>query len=211
VRNDRAAEFIEGRMRYDEEFLYLAAHMGDPAPMRNVVDPATDGELGWRGGGLQVRIAADPALGWPVEGNAAEYYTMRRLTTDAAQVAKATNSHLVHLTMWHHAPSAQACLHLAFGMDFHGSMVNPPGYRAAYHKDADGRGYTMEYAIPWRLLNAPRAPQSGETLAISWTAHWSDAGGRLWRGQWVELRNSAEPPRIHTWERAATWGRAVFQ
>jgi hypothetical protein len=179
--------------------------------MRNVVDPATDGELGWRGGGLQVRIAADPALGWPVEGNAAEYYTMRRLTTDAAQVAKATNSHLVHLTMWHHAPSAQACLHLAFGMDFHGSMVNPPGYRAAYHKDADGRGYTMEYAIPWRLLNAPRAPQSGETLAISWTAHWSDAGGRLWRGQWVELRNSAEPPRIHTWERAATWGRAVFQ
>jgi len=211
ARNEKMGEFIEGRMRYDEAFLYLAAHIGDPAPMRNVVDPATDGELGWRGGGLQVRIATDPALGWPVEGNAAEYYLMRRMTTDAVQVAKATNSHLVHLTMWHHAPSAQPCLHLAFGMDFHGSRINPTGYRAAYRKDADGRGYSLEYAIPWKLLNAPRAPQPGETLAISWTTHWSDAGGRLWRGQWVDLRNLAEPPRIHTWERAATWGRAVFR
>ncbi len=211
VRNERMGEFIEGRMRYDEEFLYLGAHIGDPAPMRNVVDPSTDGELGWRGGGLQVRIATDPGLGWPVEGNAAEYYLMRRMTTDVSQVAKATNLHLVHLTMWYHAPSTQPCLHLAFGMDFHGSKISPTGYRAAYRMDADGRGYTLEYAIPWRLLNAPRAPQPGETLAISWTAHWSDAGGRLWRGQWVELRNSAEPPRIHTWERAATWGRAVFR
>ncbi|HOW64571.1 MAG TPA: FecR domain-containing protein [Candidatus Paceibacterota bacterium] len=211
VRNERRGEFIEGRMHYDEEFLYLGAHIGDPAPMRNVVDPATDGEVGWRGGGLQMRIATDPALGWPVEGNAAEYYLMRRMTTDAAQVAKATNSHLVHLTMWHHAPSAQPCLHLAFGMDFHSSKVNPPGYRAAYRKDAHGRGYTMEYALPWSLLNAPRVPHPGETLAISWTAHWSDQGGRLWRGQWVEIRNATEPRRIHTWERAATWGRAVFR
>jgi hypothetical protein len=69
----------------------------------------------------------------------------------------------------------------------------------------------LEYAIPWSLLGGPRPPRSGEILAMSWTAHWSEEGGRLWRGQWVELRNSAEPIRIHTWERAATWGRAVFQ
>ena len=62
-----------------------------------------------------------------------------------------------------------------------------------------------------RPLNAPRAPQPGDTLAMSWTVHWSDEGGRLWRGQLVELRNASEPVRIHTWERAATWGRAVFE
>ncbi len=210
-RNGAAGEYVEGWMRHDAEHLYIGAHVGDPAPLRNVVDPATDSELGWRGGGLQVRIATDPTMGWPAEGNSAAYYRMRRLATDEAQVAKATSPRLVHLTLWHHAPSAQACLHLAFGMDLHGGRVNPSGYRAAYRMDPDGRGYTLEYAIPWRLLDAPRAPRSGESLAVSWTTHWSDDGGRLWRGQWVELRNAAEPLRIHTWERAATWGRAEFR
>jgi len=208
---DTKDQFVEGRMRYDRQFLYLAAHLGDPAPMRNVIDPATDGELGWRGGGLQVRLATDPALGWPVDANAPNYYQFRRLQPDAARLANATSDQLAHLTMWYHAPRAQPCLHAAFGMDFHGGLVNPPGYLAAFRKEADGRGYTLEYAIPWTLLNAPRFPQPGDTLAMSWTVHWSDEGGRLWRGQLVELRNASEPVRIHTWERAATWGRAVFR
>jgi len=188
-----------------------ARYDGDPAPLRNLVDPLSDGELGWRGGGLQIRIAADPELGWPVDANSASYYQMRRLPVDATQVAQATNPALAHLTLWHYAPAQQTCLHIAYGMDFHGGVVNPPGYRGAFRKDADGRGYTLEYAIPRTLLNAPRPPQPGDTLAMSWTVHWSDEGGRLWRGQLVELRNAAEPVRIHTWERAATWGRAVFR
>jgi ferric-dicitrate binding protein FerR (iron transport regulator) len=211
VREGAPAEFIEGRMRYDDEFLYVAAHLGDPTPMRNIVEPLSDGELGWRGGGLQIRVAADPNVGWPVNANSASYYQMRRLPVDAVQVAQATNPSLAHLTLWHYAPAAQACLHIAFGMDFHGGRVNPPGYRAAYRKDANGRGYSLEYAIPWTLLHAPRAPRSGETMAMSWTAHWSDEGGRLWSGQLVEIRNASEPLRIHTWERAATWGRAVYR
>jgi hypothetical protein len=198
-------------MRYDRQFLYLAAHIGDPAPMRNVIDPATDGESGWRGGGLQVRLATDPALGWPVDANAPNYYQFRRIQPDAARLANATSDHLAHLTMWHHAPGARNCLYVAYGMDFHGSVVNPPGFRAAFRKDTDGRGYTLEYAIPWTLLNAPRVPEPNDTLAMSWTVHWSDEGGRLWRSQLVELRNASEPVRIHTWERAATWGRAVFR
>jgi hypothetical protein len=208
---DAKGHFIAGRMRYDAEFLYIAAHIGDPAPMRSVIDPATDGEFGWRGGGLQVRLSTDPALGWPVDANAPNYYQMRRIQPDPDRLANATSEQLAHLTMWHHAPGARNCLHIAHGMDFHGGMVNPAGYRAAFRKDADGRGYTLEYAIPWAVLKAPRPPRPGETLAMSWTVHWSDEGGRLWRGQLVELRNASEPVRIHTWERAATWGRAVFR
>lgn len=211
ARENAPGDSIAGRMRYDGGFLYVGAHLGDPAPMRNIVDPLSDGELGWRGGGLQIRVAADPALGWPVNANSAAYYQMRRLPVDAEQVAQATNAALAHLTLWHYAPAALGCLHIAYGMDFHSAVINPPGYRAAFRKDADGRGYTLEYAIPWKLINAPRAPRPGDTLAMSWTAHWSDGSGRLWRGQRVELRNAAEPLRIHTWERAATWGRAVFR
>ncbi|MEO8351370.1 MAG: hypothetical protein ABI680_06535, partial [Chthoniobacteraceae bacterium] len=205
-------QFVEGRMRYDDRFLYIGAHIGDPAPMNSVIDPATDPELGWRGGGLQVRLSTDRALGWPVDANAPAYYQFRRLEPDAAHLANATSDRLAHLTMWYHAPSQQSCLHVDYGMDFHGGVANPPGYRAAFRKDADGRGYTLEYAVPWSALHAANdPPRPGDELAMSWTAHWSDEGGRLWRGQLVEIRNASEPPRIHTWERAATWGRAIFK
>jgi len=72
-------------------------------------------------------------------------------------------------------------------MDFHGRQTNPIGYRAAFRKDADGRGYTLEYAIPWALLKAESdPPRAGDTLAATWTVHWSDessqaaAGGGNW-------------------------------
>ncbi len=210
--SDAARQFVEGRMRYDDQFLYIGAHIGDPAPMKSVIDPATDPELGWRGGGLQVRLATDRALGWPVDANAPAYYQFRRMEPDATHLANATSNRLAHLTMWYYAPTKQGCLHVDYGMDFHGGMANPSGYRAAFRLDADGRGYTLEYAVPWSVLNAANdPPRSGDELAMSWTAHWSDKGGRLWRGQLVEIRNAAEPLRIHTWERAATWGRAFFR
>ena len=70
----------------------------------------------------------------------------------------------------------------------------------------------LEYAIPWRLLNAADdPPRSGDVLAAAWQVHWSDESGRLWRDQMVEIRNRREPPRIMVWERAATWGRVEFR
>ncbi len=204
--------FIEGRMMYDAKFLYIAAHVGDPAPMLNVIDPGTDGELGWRGGGLQIRLSTGRTTGWPVNANAPCYYQFRGLAPDASNLTRATDDQLTHLTFWYFAPSEQSCLHTAYGMDFHGGTVNPPGFCGAFRKDVDGRGYTLEYAIPWSLLHTDTdPPREGDTLAISWTAHWSDDSGRLWRGQHTEIRNISEPLRIQPWERAATWGRAVFR
>jgi hypothetical protein len=70
----------------------------------------------------------------------------------------------------------------------------------------------MEYAFPWRLLNCEDAPpQPGDDLAASWQVCFSDEGGRLWRTQIIEVRNPDEPPRIYTWERASTWGRAEYR
>lgn len=201
---------IEGRMRYDKDFLYVAAHIGDPYPMRNIIDPATDPDFAWRGGGLQIRLAADAALGWPVEAHAPAYFRLRNLPADPAQIALAADERFAHFTMWHYAPDNRDCLFLEYGMDFHSGIANPPGYRGGMRKDADGTGYTLEYAIPWTLLHAPRPPQPGETLAMSWTVHWSDETGRVWTSQLAEIRNASEPPRIFTWERAVTWGRAVF-
>ncbi len=199
---------VEGAMMYDGDYLYVGAHVADPAPMLNVIDPATDGDAGWRGGGVQVRISTDRALGWPVDANADVYYQGQPIKLRPQDL----NEKLVHLTLWHHAPSQKDCLHVSYGMDFHGPQTNPSGYRAAFRKDADGRGYTLEYAIPWALLRAQGdAPRAGETLAATWTVHWSDNSGRRWRGQLVEIRNLSEPTRPNNWDRAESWGKAIYR
>lgn len=205
-------ERVEGRMMFDDEHLYIAAHVGDPAPLRNVIDPAMDADAAWRGGGVQVRLSTDRAMGWPVHANGPAYYAMRRLEPSAEERAAAHNPRLSHLTMWYHAPSKAACLTITSGMLVSDLVVNPVGFRSAFTRDADGKGYVLEYAIPWRLLNAAdEPPRSGDILAAAWQIHWSDESGRLWRDQMVEIWNRREPSRIMVWERAATWGRAEFR
>jgi hypothetical protein len=206
------AEWVDGRMMYDDECLYIAAHVGDPAPMRNTADPSLDPVMAWQGGGLQVRISTDRAMGWPVDANGPSYYRVRNLEPSDEEQAKAANPRLSHLTMWHHAPSGKAAIAINHGMRFNSCSVNPEGVRGAYARDADGRGYVLEYAIPWRLLNAAQdPPQAGDVLGVVWQVHWSDAAGQIWREQMVEIRNPHELRRILPFERAATWGRAEFQ
>jgi hypothetical protein len=199
---------VEGGLKYDADYLYVAAHVADPAPMRNVIDPATDGDVGWKGGGLQVRLSTDRALGWPVDANAEIYYQGQPMKQRLQDV----NEKIVHLTLWYHAPSQTDCLRVSYGMGFHDAQTNPNGYRAAFRKDADGRGYTLEYAIPWALLNAQSdPPRAGDILAATWTVHWSDDSGRRWRGQLIEMRNSSEPLRNNPWVSAAGWGKALYR
>ena len=210
--SDDAAEWIDGRMMYDDDCLYIAASVGDPAPLRNTFDPTLDAFAAWRGGGLQVRVSTDREQGWPVVANSPNYFGMRQLVPTPEQKAAAENPRLAHLTMWFHAPSKTPCLSIAHGMLVEQIAVNPSGFRGGFAPSPGGRGYTLEYAIPWRLLNSDRdPPRPGDTLAAAWQLSFSDEGGRLWRDQIVELRNAAEPARIFVWERAATWGRAEYQ
>lgn len=209
---DDCPEWVDGRMMYDDECLYIAASVGDPAPLKNTFDPLVDAFAAWRGGGVQVRLSTDREQGWPVAANAPNYFGMRQQVPTPEQRAAAENPRLAHLTMWFHAPSQMPCLSIAHGMLVEQIVVNPSGFRGAFAASPGGRGYTLEYAIPWRLLNCQRdPPRSGDTLAAAWQVSFSDAGGRLWRDQIVELRSRAEPPRIFVWERAATWGRAEYQ
>ena len=205
-------EWADGRMMYDDGHLYVAAHVGDPEPMRSVIDPAIDADDGWRGGSVQVRVSTDREMGWPADGNTAEYFLQRNLEPTRAQKAAARNPRLAHLTLWYHAASRTPCLSINHGMLFDAIELNPSGFRAAYTRDANGKGYVFEYAIPWRLLNcADDPPRAGDMLAAVWQVNWSDGAGRMRREHMVEIHNPHEPLRIHVWERAATWGRAEFR
>ena len=210
--SDDCPEWVDGRMMYDDECLYIAASIGDPAPLRNAYDPSLDAFAAWRGGSLQVRLSTDREQGWPVAANGPSYFNLRKLVPTPEQKLAAANPRLAHLTMWFHAPSKTPCLTIASGMLTEPIVVNPDGFRGAFARSPGGRGYTLEYAIPWRLLDCEDdPPQPGDTLATAWQVFFSDEGGRLWRDQIVELRSRSEPPRIYVWERAATWGRAEYR
>jgi ferric-dicitrate binding protein FerR (iron transport regulator) len=205
-------ERADGRMMYDEKCLYIAAHVGDPMPLRSIIDPEIDASWGWRGGAVQVRVSTDRQMGWPARGNGRVYYAQRQLEPTAEQEELVKNPRLAHLTMWFHAPTKTPCLTINHGMLFRNWKTNPAGFAGAFVADADGKGYTMEYAIPWSLLGcADDPPRSGDVLAAVWQVLWGDEAGRMRREQMVEVRNPDEPLRIHVWERAATWGRAEYR
>jgi hypothetical protein len=205
-------EWADGRMMYDEKFLYIAAHVGDPMPLRSIIDPQIDAYWGWRGGAVQVRVSTDRLMGWPARGNCSSYYKQRRLAPSPGQEDAARNPRLAHLTMWFHAPTKTPCLTIVDGALVGEMQVNPAGFVGAFVADTDGKGYTMEYAIPWSLLGcADDPPRRGDVLAAVWQVLWGDDAGRMRREQMVEVRNPAEPLRINVWERAATWGRAEYR
>ena len=205
-------EWADGRMMYDEKCLYIAAHVGDPMPLRSIIDPEIDAGWGFRGGAVQVRVSTDRLMGWPAQGNSMSYYTQRKSFPTPEQEQAARNPRLAHLTMWFHEPSQTPCLTIKHGALVGELQVNPAGFAGAFVADADGQGYTMEYAIPWSLLGcADDPPQRGDVLAAVWQVLWGDEDGRMRRKQLVEVRNANAPLEINVWERAATWGRAEYR
>jgi hypothetical protein len=194
---------LRGAMMFDDKHLYIGAIVADPFPMRSSISPSLDRELYGGGGCVALRISTDRQLAWPVHARSSSSPLPRELQ------AEDRNDHLAFIVLWYYAAEQLPCLHLRYGMDYHGKLINPPGYRGAWKKHADGLGYTMEYAIPWSLLNAADdPPRSGDTLAASWLVHWSDSHGRDWKGQLIDIVNTGEPG--WNFQNAATWGRAVY-
>ena len=165
-------------------------------------------QYAWRGGSVIVRLATDPALGWPLKGAGPPLADTQH--PDVGRRPEDVDEHIVHMTMWYHRPTEKARLHLSFGLDFHGEKIDPQGWQGAFRVDPNGLGYTLEYAIPWKLLNAgSRPPRVGDTLAANWTVHWSDEEGRLSRGHLVEITNLDVP--VFRFLRGSHWGKATLQ
>lgn len=194
---------LRGAMMYDAENLYLAAEVEDPNPLVNPHGPGA--AQPWKGGAVQVRLVCDRRFTWPYS---AEQPAYRRQTKQAVQ-DQDTADRFVHLMLWRSNPTQQACLHLAYGMDLHGDRVNPPGFQGAYSIAANGRGYTLEYAVPWALLAADEhVPQKGDVLGATWQVQFADEKG-AWRGHLMDVFDEKE--RGWPFHRAATWGKAVYR
>jgi hypothetical protein len=202
------AYYVRGSMMYDEQHLYLAARVGDPMPMRNMIDPHTDAWSAWMGGSVQLRLSTDRGFGWPVNAKRPRF-------RDGEASAQDTSDRIVHLTLWYFQPREQPCLELRYGMNLDRGVVNPPGWQGAFCKSPDGRSYTVECAIPWTLLGAGSdPPRAGDELGLCWTVNWSDASGKRWKGQLVEIKNPPYADRgkkALTFLYAETWGKAIYR
>ncbi len=204
-----ATYFVEGAMMYDATHLYVAAHVGDPEPMRN----ASGDDFLFAGGSVIVRLSTDRRLGWPLKGKHRQFWPAnpsRELLEDS------TSERVTSLVLWHDARSGQASLHLQHSFELESPAATPAGWKGTFQMDADGLGYTLEYAIPWRLLHCESdPPRAGDVMGALWTVHWSDADGRICRGQLVDVSNpqarsraGVHPPSFFL--DGTTWGRAVF-
>jgi len=199
--------YVHGSMMYDKQYLYVAARVGDPMPMRNVIDPNTDPWSAWMGGSVQFRLSTDRTFGWPVK---ATKPSCRR----GGASAQDTSGRIVHLTLWYFQPCEQPCLEIRYGMNLDRGVVNPPGWQGAFRKAPDGKSYTVECAIPWTLLGAGNdLPRTGDELGLCWTVNWSDASGKRWKGQLIEIKNPAYAARgkALTFMYAETWGKAIYR
>jgi hypothetical protein len=199
---------VQAAMMYDAHRLYLGAHVRDPAPMANTVDPATEPAYYWAGGSVVVRLATSRSFGWPLDAHSVHdpAWAQRR----AGWRPQDRSENIVHVGMWYSHASQRARLTLDYGMDFHNQRLDPPGWTGSFRKDADGLGYTLEYAIPWDLLSAAAdPPRAGDQWAAVWSVHWGDPGGRTCMGKLVEITNPADRPYFFL--RGSTWGKAAFR
>ncbi|MBX3742004.1 MAG: FecR domain-containing protein [Akkermansiaceae bacterium] len=197
--------FVNGMMMYDDRNLYLSAEVGDPVPMRNASRTGAE----FAGGSVIVRIAADRSLGWPLKGTQAD-------ARSPNPSPDSTSDKISSIVMWYDAKSAQPQIQILSGFASSSRRINPDGWEGAFRKHPDGRGYTLEYRIPWTLLNsAEDPPQAGDQLAGLWMAHWSDEAGRVCRGQLVDVTNpdaavtNRIPPYIF-FQNGPCWGKVNY-
>lgn len=201
--------FVEGMMMYDTQHLYIAAHVGDPEPMRNVAHDTMD----FAGGSVIVRVSTDRKLGWPLKGTMAN---ARSKDPKEQPLPDSISDRVVSIILSHDAQTDEPRIRLQYGFNFRAHKSDSSGWRGAFRKDAYGRGYTLEYAIPWGLLHCEDdPPRAGDVMAALWMVHWSDADGRLCRGQLVEVTNpqARSKPGVTPatfFADGTTWGRAVY-
>jgi len=182
---------------YDKDWLYVSFRFKDATPMVNRVDPVNDAASGWRSDCVQLRFWADH--GKPVGPNGARmtHVDCYWFTDEARPAAFVT----------FHDMSRQEA-------GFEGKLDNAigNGVDAAFRKDDDGKGYTQEVRISWKLLRRAGQPYgAGETLRLGMELFWGDATGSRWPGhRFADLVNQAQPQREFFWSNNNAWGEVAF-
>jgi len=183
---------------YDRDNLYMLARWVDPTPMNN---PGTvKGDYGFNGDCLQVRIITAPDI------TAREVVSPERNAKDAALVRAS------HLTCWRDRDGLDV-IDVAWGRNFNeGGLKNAKteGALQAFAAWPDGKGYTQEIAIPWKLLCKPGVEmKAGMRIVLTIEPNFTiGTGGRL------SIKDIFKPgvpiDRVFTFTASRCWGHATL-
>ena len=169
---------------HDAENLYLLARWTDETPLNNPGQIA--GSYGFAGDCLQVRVVTAP--GKPQEfGN--------------------------HFTCWRDR-NGEDTIFVEVGKDFKGGTIKDAktrGAKQAFTKNADGKGYVQEIALPWKLLTKDgQAPKPGETIIITVEPNFTiGQSGRLTLKDL--FKPGVTPDRVFTFMSSNCWGPATLE
>ncbi len=173
---------------YDENGLYLSCRWVDRTPMENQVDPDEPGkhDRGWASDCLQVRMF---------------------------------NETEVHVTAWYYKGDDQPAMYMHFGKaagpnrkpELAAGLEN--GAKMAFHKHDDGKGYTQEIFLPWKLVSVSgKQFKAGDEFSLGLHFNWGGRDNRSWREvQWQDVVNDPEKVnRIFFWQASSSWGKIKF-
>lgn len=178
----------EWTLMYDERNLYIGVRAS--LPNRPLQNPSSPQDAFWNGDIMQLRLAADPTLSYPLDANRDK---------ESERVA--------HISLWKNTETGQDFLHINRGTQLDkGQDFNPPG--SAIKVVTDGsRGYTIEARLPWNALRAPNGVNPfapGQKAALLLEALW--VGGD--QARTTAVYRSA--PGNFGFQQPQTWGQVEF-
>ncbi len=171
---------VLGAMMYDAEALYIGAHVKDPNPMNNHYSFADDPGMAWNADAVQIRFISNPAV-----------KTTASLQSGGQGLSAEDARYICHMTLWYSTLDEKPGFSICYTLNFADTLLNPPEVTGAYKKDADGKGYTFEYRIPWKILRAPRPLQGGDQVQTQWQLHWGLSIGKGLKFGMTDVRNPA--------------------
>jgi len=169
---------------YDQQNLYLLAKFKDSDPLNN--NQSSKGGHGFAGDCLQVRFISG---------------------------YKTPDERVSHWTCWRDRDGVSV-MEGVYNRDFKGDKLENAlnnGARQAFKIDSDGKGYTQEIAIPWKLITASgKAPEPGDNLRMAIEPNFT-------AGPWGRInihdifRAGVVPDRVFTFRAYDQWGEGVIE
>ena len=173
----RDAYHVRASMMYDKDYLYVGGQWADPTPMLNQYAFGGDVGSAWNADAIQMRFVSDPAI------------RSRASTMTGARMPAEEQEHVNHITLWYSTQDEAAGYFACYTLGYKDAAVNPAEVEGAYVRDADGRGCTFEYRIPWAVLRAPRPLKAGDGVQMQFQVHWGNDQGTELKSGITDVRN----------------------
>ncbi len=190
IRNRYSAEVAA---MWDKDALYLGVKWRDPTPMFNTVNPAFNPTEGWKSDAVQMRLRTADQTTWFTTW----YYAPKRQPVLLWDIWKdPLNSRGGEISKLLVAPE--------------GGTVLGEGIELAYLKDADGKGFSQELRVPWKLFfkTVPEI-KSELVFKLGFEFLWGDPTGNTWPvHRYADNLQKGQTSREFFWSAIKSWGDA---